>query len=157
MAITIEQKPVLVRNGIVQQLKQAANSLTIQEWNQVVNTLKTQANITVEYLEKLHRVMFGSWTSDTADVHELFDNGVVFHLLNQIATIRVGSRVTLSFTAPVDDVLNDIWLDLGEQVIVYTVVLGGDFTTGLFNNVLSGGTFNETPIDIVMGGNFNGN
>jgi hypothetical protein len=88
MAFTIDQKPVLVRNGIVQQLKQAANSLTIQEWNQVVNTLKTQANITVDYIEKLHRVMFGSWTSETTGIHELFDAGVVFHLLNEINSIR---------------------------------------------------------------------
>jgi hypothetical protein len=88
MAFTIEQKPTLVRNGIVQQLKQAANSLTIQEWNQVVNTLKTQANITVDYIEKLHRVMFGSWTSETTGIHELFDEGVVFHLLNEINSIR---------------------------------------------------------------------
>jgi hypothetical protein len=88
MAFTIEQKPTLVRNGIVQQLKQAANSLTIQEWNQVVNTLKTQANITVDYIEKLHRVIFGSWTSETTGVHELFDEGVIFHLLSEIDAIR---------------------------------------------------------------------
>ena len=84
MAITIEQKPVLVRNGIVQQLKQAANSLTIQEWNQVVNTLKTQANITVEYLEKLHKVLFGSYTEDTTGVNVFEDEGVIFTLLNII-------------------------------------------------------------------------
>lgn len=88
MAFTIEQKPTLVRNGIVQQLKQAANSLTIQEWNQVVNTLKTQANVTVDYIEKLHRVIFGSWSSETTGVHELFDEGVIFHLLSEINAVR---------------------------------------------------------------------
>jgi hypothetical protein len=97
MAFTIDQKPVLVRNGIVQQLKQAANSLTIQEWNQVVNTLKTQANITVDYIEKLHRVMFGSWTSETTGIHELFDAGVVFHLLNEIETIRGAATLKTNF------------------------------------------------------------
>jgi hypothetical protein len=103
MAFTIEQKPTLVRNGIVQQLKQAANSLTIQEWNQVVNTLKTQANITVDYIEKLHRVMFGSWSSETTGVYELFDEGVVFHLLNEIETIRGAATLKTNFYGKADE------------------------------------------------------
>jgi hypothetical protein len=105
MAFTIEQKPTLVRNGIVQQLKQAANSLTIQEWNQVVNTLKTQANITVDYIEKLHRVMFGSWTSETTGIHELFDAGVVFHLLNEIETIRGAATLKTNFYGKADEAI----------------------------------------------------
>jgi hypothetical protein len=105
MAFTIDQKPVLVRNGIVQQLKQAANSLTIQEWNQVVNTLKTQANITVDYIEKLHRVMFGSWTSETTGIHELFDEGVVFHLLNEIETIRGAATLKTNFYGKADEAI----------------------------------------------------
>ena len=103
MPYTIEQKPVLVRNGIVQQLKQAANSLTIQEWNQVVNTLKTQANITVDYIEKLHRVMFGSWTSATTGVYELFDEGVIFHLLNEIESIRDAATLKSNFYGKADE------------------------------------------------------
>jgi hypothetical protein len=103
MPYTIEQKPTLVRNGIVQQLKQAANSLTIQEWNQVVNTLKTQANITVDYIEKLHRVMFGAWTSATTGVYELFDEGVIFYLLNEIETIRDAATLKSNFYGKADE------------------------------------------------------
>jgi len=106
MAFTIEQKPILVRNGIVEQIKQAANSLTIQEWDQVVNTLKLQANVTVEYLEKLHRVMFGSWTSATTGNYELFDEGFVFYLLNEIDTIRDGATLKTNFYGKADEAIS---------------------------------------------------
>jgi hypothetical protein len=88
MAVFLEKKPTLIRNGIVEQVKQAANSLTIQEWNQVVNTLKLQSNVTVEYLEKLHRSLFGLWGSNTTELQEFLDEGVIYTLLNAITDIR---------------------------------------------------------------------
>jgi hypothetical protein len=88
MAIFLEKKPTLIRNGIVEQVKQAANSLTIQEWNNVVNTLKLQSNLTVEYLEKLHRSLFGLWGSNTTELQEFLDEGVIYTLLNAITNIR---------------------------------------------------------------------
>jgi hypothetical protein len=88
MSVFLEKKPTLVRNGIVEQVKQAANSLTIQEWNQVVNTLKLQSNVTVDYLEKLHRSLFGLWGSNTTELQEFLDEGVIYTLLNAITDIR---------------------------------------------------------------------
>lgn len=97
MPVFLEKKPLLVRNGIVQQLKQAANSLTIQEWNNVVNTLKTQTNLTVEYLEKLHRSLFGIWQSNTTDIQEFPDIGVIYDILAQIELIKDAATLKTNF------------------------------------------------------------
>ena len=134
MAVFLEKKPTLVRNGIVEQVKQAANSLTIQEWNQVVNTLKLQTNVTVEYLEKLHRVLFGTYTSATTGFNEFEDEGVINTLLAileqfNIANLQDGqfirydgtteafkattaNKVVTATTAPTDNKNNDIWFNI---------------------------------------------
>ena len=133
MALIIDKKPTLIRNGIVEQVKQAANSLTIQEWNQVVNTLKLQTNVTVEYLEKLHRFLFGTWTSQTVGVYETIDAGLLNELLQILGSITINNptdgqflryetatsqfknitanKVVTSATAPVDNKNNDIWFE----------------------------------------------
>ena len=64
MSKIIPKKPALVYNSIEHQSKTAANSLTIGEWNRVVNILKQQANLNTKYLEDLHRVVFYDWNSD---------------------------------------------------------------------------------------------
>lgn len=105
MAVFIEKKPLLVRNGIVQQLKQAANSLTIQEWNNVVNTLKTQANLTVEYLEKLHRSLFGVWGTDPNELQEFVDTGVIYDILAQIEDLKSGTTLKTNFYGKADEAI----------------------------------------------------
>ena len=64
MSKIIPKKPALVYNSIEHQSKTAANSLTIGEWNRVVNILKQQANLNTKYLEDLHRMLFYDWNSD---------------------------------------------------------------------------------------------
>lgn len=64
MAKIIPKKPALVYNSIEQQSKTASNSLTIGEWNRVVNILKQQANLNTKYLEDLHRMLFYDWNID---------------------------------------------------------------------------------------------
>lgn len=64
MSKIIPKKPALVYNSIEHQSKTAANSLTIGEWNRVVNILKQQANFNTKYLEDLHRMLFYDWNSD---------------------------------------------------------------------------------------------
>lgn len=105
MAVFLEKKPLLVRNGIVQQLKQAANSLTIQEWNNVVNTLKTQTNLTVEYLEKLHRALFGIWEANTSDLQEFVDEGIIYDILAQIEEIKDGATLKTNFYGKADEAI----------------------------------------------------
>jgi hypothetical protein len=105
MSVVIEKKPTLLRNGIVEQLKQAANSLTIQEWNQVVNTLKLQTNTTVEYLEKLHKVLFGSYTEATTGVNVFEDEGVIFTLLNIIQNAQEIGSLKTNFYGKADEAI----------------------------------------------------
>jgi hypothetical protein len=105
MAIFLEKKPILIRNGIVEQIKQAANSLTIQEWNQVVNTLKFQTNVTVEYLEKLHRALFGSYNSATTGLNEFEDEGVIFTLLQIIADAKEIGTLKTNFYGKADEAI----------------------------------------------------
>ncbi len=64
MSKIIPKKPALVYNSIEHQAKTAPNSLTIGEWNRVVNILKQQANLNTKYLENLHRLLFYDWNSD---------------------------------------------------------------------------------------------
>jgi hypothetical protein len=67
VSFKIDKKPTLIQNNIPTQTKVSANSLTVQEWNSIVNILKTQTNYNAVYLEKLHRFFFGPWNSgDTA-------------------------------------------------------------------------------------------
>jgi hypothetical protein len=106
MAIFLEKKPSLIRNAIVEQVKQAANSLTIQEWNQVVNTLKLQTNITVEYLEKLHKSLFGSYTSATTGLNEFEDEGVIFTLLGIIENLEDIGTLKTNFYGKADEAIN---------------------------------------------------
>jgi hypothetical protein len=134
MAVFLEKKPTLVRNGIVEQVKQAANSLTIQEWNQVVNTLKLQANVTVEYLEKLHKALFGTYTSVTTGLNEFEDEGVINTLLSILAQFNIANlqdgqfirydgtteafkattanKVVVSQNEPGDNKSNDLWFHI---------------------------------------------
>jgi len=105
MAIFLEKRPLLVRNGIVEQVKQAANSLTIQEWNQVVNTLKLQTNVTVEYLEKLHKALFGTYTSATTGLNEFEDEGVIFTLLEIIADAKEIGTLKTNFYGKADEAI----------------------------------------------------
>jgi hypothetical protein len=109
MAIYFSKKPTLIRNAISEQLKQAANSLTIQEWNSVVNTLKLQTNVTVEYLEKLHRSLFGTWASNTDEMLEFPDEGVIYQLIDLVNSIKgsVNDALTLTtnFYGKADEVI----------------------------------------------------
>jgi hypothetical protein len=170
MAFTIDKKPTLVRNGIVQQLKQAANSLTIQEWNQVVNTLKTQANVTVEYIEKLHRVMFGSWSSETTGVYELFNEGVIFHLLNIIENAQELGTLKTNFYGKADQditagdfvmfggVQGDHILfkkaDINAEGFINEWIMGvaeSNMTQGVFGNVRWFGQVANLSLDVPAG------
>lgn len=105
MAIFIDKKPYLIRNAIAEQLKQAANSLTIKEWNEVVNTLKLQTNITVEYLEKLHRSLFGTWNSQTSGVNEYLDEGIIYTLFQLVQQIQQATTLKTDFYGKADEAI----------------------------------------------------
>jgi hypothetical protein len=67
----VESKPKLIKNAIAYQNKTTPNSLTVHEWNHIINVLKTQTNLNTEYLDKLHYILFGSSTSDFIETPSL--------------------------------------------------------------------------------------
>jgi hypothetical protein len=84
------KKPALVHNAIPDQLKTAANSLTIQEWNAVVNTLKQQANLNTAYIEQLHRVLFFNYDQNTSgyvDIPDIFEEGFLSNVMAAVAQV----------------------------------------------------------------------
>lgn len=84
----ILKKPSLIRNSIGKQNKQSANSLTIKEWNDVVNALRVQANFNTKYLEDLHRVLFYDWDQNSTGyilAVDAFDNGFLTEVMQAVA------------------------------------------------------------------------
>lgn len=114
----IEKKPILIYNNIPNQVKQAANSLTIQEWNHVVNVLKQQANMNTEHLEKLHRFLFESWNADTTGYYEFItdiqESGVFNTLLQIIDEMRYYEFVHVGADAPLNSKAT-VWIQVDEE------------------------------------------
>ncbi len=73
MSKKIELKPLIVYNNIDDQRKLKPNSLTIQEWNDVINILRRQTNVTSEHIERLHRIFFGDFDANTTGYYEFED------------------------------------------------------------------------------------
>ncbi len=94
MPVLITKKPNLVRNSIPDQVKTAANSLTIHEWNQIINVLKTQANLNTQYLEQLHKLFFTDWDNDSGGLIDAL-NEFEPHLLSQVLDAIEGIRSDL--------------------------------------------------------------
>lgn len=107
----IAKKPKLVYNNIAQQLKTAISSLSVQEWNNVINILKLQSNYNTEYLEHLHSILFGQWDSTTTgfvELERMFDDGLISDgLLNELIQVvhdvEQMSLVSVGPDTPVSD------------------------------------------------------
>jgi hypothetical protein len=92
MSKTIPKKPELIYNSISDQLKTAANSLTIAEWNSVVNILKKQSNLNTKYIENLHRILFYDYnTNTTGEIGEIlnFEDGFVTDVMSAINSVKL--------------------------------------------------------------------
>ena len=68
---TLSLKPVLY-NSIPDQNKVYANQLTTQEWNEIINILKTQSNVNAAYVERLHNWLVGENGSVSIDSEASF-------------------------------------------------------------------------------------
>jgi hypothetical protein len=91
VGVLITRKPNLIRNNIPDQVKSAANSLTIQEWNQTINILKTQTNLNTQYLEQLHKLFFTDWDGNSGgliDALNTFEPQLLSQVLAAIEEIR---------------------------------------------------------------------
>lgn len=81
----IIKRPEVSYNTIAEQIKRGVNSLTIAEWNFIINSLRVQANVNADQIKYIHSVLFGlddvSLNSDgVALIPELYDkiyNGVI--------------------------------------------------------------------------------
>ena len=59
-------------NAIPEQNLRFANQLTVHQWNEIINILRVQTNLSSEYIEKLHLWLIGTNThSDLPDPDEL--------------------------------------------------------------------------------------
>ena len=63
---TFEKNQKILYNSIPEQRLTYANQLTVKSWNDIVNILKTQANINADYLERLHKWLIGTGTGNVA-------------------------------------------------------------------------------------------
>ena len=57
-------------NGIALQSKTSPNSLTVAEWNRVVNSLSAQTNNLTQYIVNLHKLLFGDSTTSILPITE---------------------------------------------------------------------------------------
>ena len=154
MAYQIPKKPNLVRNSIAFQAKQAANSLTVQEWNHVVNVLKQQANLNTEYLENLHRVLFTDWDSNTSGFVDFPSDNIFGYVIRIIEELRNTTTVYIGAEVPADGDNDVLWIDTGEEFeSIYIGISGGVFTSSSAE-LLTGGTFLSVYDDILYGGVF---
>lgn len=64
-----EKQQNILYNSVPEQRLTQPNQLTIKSWNDIINILKTQANINTDYLQKLHNWFIGHY-DDTKDFNE---------------------------------------------------------------------------------------
>lgn len=79
----IVKRPEVSYNTIAEQIKRGVNSLTLVEWNFIINSLRVQANVNADQIKYIHSVLFGLEDvsiDGVALIPELYDkiyNGVI--------------------------------------------------------------------------------
>jgi len=121
----------LIKNAIPDQLKTGANSLTIQEWNQIINILKTQANLNTDFLEIVQRqienITYDNATEDAAGV------------------IKISTQAQATAVTPTDNVTAMTPLRVAEHVTTRL----GDYVEKDDNEIL---TTEDITINTDVGG-----
>lgn len=101
--IIFPKKPLIAYNNIELQNKTSNNSLTIYEWNHIVNVLSMQTNTHTKYLLDLHKLLFGEHTNE-GEILFHFDSGLLnymYGIANKMAEdthIIVSNDVTAILT-----------------------------------------------------------
>ena len=114
---TLPLNKQFARNSIPDQRLSYANQLTVQQWNNIINILKKQANENTAYLQMLHTWLVGSGASGSADVPE----GTLFEYIINIGTAKadktyVDAQDKALFTATANALLNKV--DLNSNQII---------------------------------------
>lgn len=116
MAINIEGRPDIIYNSIPQQVKTAIGSLTVKDWNDVINVLRTQSNITSANLERLYRVLFGSWENVDERYLEYVDaynSGLLQTLLDTLRQAQETAVIHIGPDSP-HALATTLWIDTSE-------------------------------------------
>lgn len=121
-------------NTIAEQIKRGVNSLTIAEWNFIINSLRVQANVNADQIKYIHSVLFGlddvSLNSDgVALIPDLYDkiynrivgradaDGDGNNIINTYATkTELADLLELTSLRPLEDMINvdNVIIDGGE-------------------------------------------
>ena len=154
MPYQIPKKPKLIKNAIAHQAKQAASSLTIAEWNHVVNVLKEQTNYNTEYLENLHRVLFSDWDQSTTGTVDFPDDNLFGYILRIVEELRSVATVYIGDNIPLESSSVVLWIDTGDNIDSEFVGISGGVFTSDPAEILTGGTFLSALEDVLFGGVF---
>lgn len=84
-------------NGIALQSKTSPNSLTVAEWNRVVNSLSAQTNNLTQYIVNLHKFLFGESPTSTLPITE---EGLLHALYVGKADLDSNTRTVKASQAP---------------------------------------------------------
>lgn len=66
MSNKISQTQNILYNSVPDQTLTYANQLTVYAWNDIINMLRTQANVNAEYIQTLHKWLIGIGTDTYA-------------------------------------------------------------------------------------------
>lgn len=128
--INVTKKPKLTKSNVPHQNKTGANSLTIKEWNEVINKLKVQADMLTEYLNNVHRILFYDYDVNTSGEIEFETDGE--GMLTD-STIRLRDDWNPEETIlPAEDINKRGWMyrisGLSEPVVMHSIAWSnGDY------------------------------
>ena len=104
-------------NGIALQSKTSPNSLTVAEWNRVVNSLSAQTNNLTQYIVNLHKLLFGNSTTSILPITE---EGLLHALyvgkadLDTTGTVKASQAPMIATIVPVETLE-----DMSDPKVIY--------------------------------------
>ena len=114
---SIVKRPGVIYNNIADQVKTAISSLSVKDWNTIVNTLKTQANLNTKHVEMLYKLLFGSLDNTDARYIEFVDaynTGLLQTLLDTLAQAQETMQLHIGPTSP-PQLTTVLWIDTSED------------------------------------------
>lgn len=93
--IFFKKETSVVYNNIATQNKTSPNSLTVAEWNRVINVLSRQTNNNTEYLVELNKFLFGEETGGYFEYDIQDGQGMIHYLYNRAALLDDNGLIRL--------------------------------------------------------------
>lgn len=153
---SINKKQNIMHNSISDQTLTYTNQLTIKAWNDIINILKTQANLNADYIETLHKWFIGEDNNvlQTPEGYSSFSEYLISTLENSneflvgisSSTYDVTTGIaTINFIAN-DGTLKPLKIDLPTENLVQDASY--DKTTGVLTFTWQGGA--STSVELSM-------